>query len=293
MREAEIELVNLANTNEADIAQEILDRKAADNTLQNNINTEATTREEADTTLQNNITAEASARETADTTLQNNINAEETARKKSDATLQSNITAEANAREQADTTLQNNINSEETARKKSDATLQSNITAEANAREQADTTLQNNINSEETARNQEDSKLQSGIDEINAKFPVATDNIADNAITSNKIADGTISAIELDSDIQNQLSFLASLPAMEFGTSDSFDIQANSYYDCTVTFNTKTTIPIVLCGLQHETGNMSCTVTSVTNQQFSVRVFNLTATDITAAKIYWLAISGR
>ena len=203
------------------------------------------------------------------------------------------IAQEITNREAADTTLQNNINSEETARKESDATLQANINAEANARETADTTLQNNINAEETARKQEDGKLQSGIDEINAKFPVATDSIADNAINSNKIADGTISAIDLDTDIQNQLSFLASLPVMEFGTSDSFDIQANSYYDCTVTFNTKTTIPIVLCGLQHETGNMACTITSVTNQQFSARVFNLTATDITAAKIDWLAISGR
>ena len=239
MRPTEIALIELANANEADIAQEITNREAAD------------------------------------TTLQNNINSEETARKESDATLQANITAEADAREAADTTLQNNINSEETVRKESDATLQANITAET------------------TARNQEDTKLQSGIDEINAKFPVATDSIADNAITSNKIADGTINAIDLDSSIQNQLSFLASLPAIEFGTSDSFDIQANSYYDCTVTFNTKTTIPIVLCGLQHETGNMACTITSVTNQQFSARVFNLTATDITAAKIDWLAISGR
>ena len=257
MREAEIELVNLANANEANIAQEILDRKAADTTLQNNITAEATTREEADTTLQNNITAEA------------------------------------NARKEADNTLQNNINAEETARRESDATLQSNINAEASAREAADTTLQNNISAEETARKQEDGKLQSGIDEINAKFPVTNDSIADSAITSNKIADGTISSIDLDSDIQNQLSFIASLPAIEFGTSDSFDIQASSYYDCTVTFNTKTTTPIVLCGLQHATGNMSCTVTSVTNQQFSARVFNLTATAITAAKIDWLAISGR
>lgn len=186
-----------------------------------------------------------------------------------------------------------NIAQEILDRKTAYNTLQNNINAEANAREAADTALQNKITAEATARNQEDSKLQSGIDEINAKFPVATDSIADNAITSNKIADGTISAIELDSSIQNQLSFLASLPAIEFGTSDSFDIQASSYYDCTVTFNTKTTIPIVLCGLQHETGNMACTITSVTNQQFSARVFNLTATDIKAAKIDWLAISGR
>ena len=275
MRPAEIALVKLANTNEAAIAQEITNREAADTTLQNNINSEETARKESDATLQSNIDAEASAREAADTTLQNNINSEETARKESDATLQSNIDAEASAREEADTTLQNNIKAEETARKESDATLQTNITAEA------------------SARNQEDSKLQSSIDEINAKFPVAADNIADNSINSNKIADGTISAIELDSDIQNQLSFIASLPVMEFGTSNSFDIQASSYYDCTVTFNTKTTIPIVLCGLQHATGNMACIVTSVTNQQFSARVFNLTATTITAAKIDWLAISGR
>ena len=257
MRPAEIALVELSNANEAAIAQEITNREAAD------------------------------------ITLQNNINSEETARKESDATLQSNINAEASEREAADTTLQNNITEETTARKESDATLQSNINAEASEREAADTTLQNNITEETTARNHEDTKLQSGIDEINAKFPVTTDNIADNAINSNKIADGTISAIDLDTDIQNQLSFLASLPDMEFGTSDSFYIQANSYYDCTVTFNTKTTIPIVLCGLQHETGNMACTITSVTNQQFSARVFNLTATDITAAKIDWLAISGR
>ena len=203
------------------------------------------------------------------------------------------IAQEITNREAADTTLQNNINAEETAREESDATLQSNITAEASAREAADTTLQNNITAETKARNQEDTKLQSGIDEINAKFPVVTDSISDSAITSNKIADGTISIIDLDTDIQNLLSFLESLPVMEFGTSDSFNIQANSYYDCTVAFNTKTAIPIVLCGLQHETGNMACTVTSVTNQQFNARVFNLTATDITAAKIDWLAISGR
>ena len=185
------------------------------------------------------------------------------------------------------------IAKEITDRITADTTLQSNINAEASAREAADTTLQNNINAEETARNQADTKLQSGIDEINAKFPVATDSIGDNAITSSKIADGTISIIDLDTDIQNQLSFLASLPVMEFGTSESFDIQASSYYDCTVTFNTKTTIPVVLCGLQHATGNMACTVTSVTNQQFSARVFNLTATDITAVKLNWIAISGR
>ena len=221
MRPAEIALIELANANEAAIAREIADRKAAD------------------TTLQNNISAEETARKAADTTLQNNISAEETARKAADTTLQNNIAAEAAARDQAD------------------------------------------------------SRLQSGIDGINAKFPVAAGSIADSAVTSDKIANGTISTIDLDEGIQNQLSFLASVPDLEFGTSGSFDIQASSYYDCTVTFTAKTEAPIVLCGLQHASGSMACIVTSVTNQQFNARVFNLTTTDITAAKLDWLAISGR
>ena len=221
------------------------------------------------------IAQEIADRIAADTALQNNIDAEETARKKADTTLQANIDAEASARKAADTALQNNIDAEETARKKADTTLQANIDAEASARKAADTTL------------------QTGIDEVDGKFPVTADNIANNAITSDKIADGTINVIDLNTDIQNRLSFLASMPDLEFGTSDSFDVSASSYYDCTVTFTTKTEAPIVLCGLQHTTGNMAYIVTDVTNQQFKARVFNLTAADITGVTLDWLIISGR
>lgn len=168
------------------------------------------------------------------------------------------------------------------------------IAQETADREAADATLQANIDAEASARYQADSRLQSGIDGINAKFPVAAGSIADSAVTSDKIANGTISTIDLDEGIQNQLSFLASVPDLEFGTSGSFDVQASGYYDCTVTFTAaKTEAPIVLCGLQHAAGSMACIVTAVTNQQFTARVFNLTTTGITAAKLDWLAISGR
>lgn len=168
------------------------------------------------------------------------------------------------------------------------------IAQEVQDRIAADTTLQNKIDAEASTRYQADSRLQSGIDGINAKFPVATGSIADSAVTSDKIANGTISTIDLDEGIQNQLSFLASVPDLEFGTSGSFDVQASGYYDCTVTFTAaKTEAPIVLCGLQHAAGSMACIVTAVTNQQFTARVFNLTTIGITAAKLDWLAISGR
>ena len=221
------------------------------------------------------IAQETADRIAADTALQNNIDAEETARKAADTALQANIDAEASARKAMDTTLQANIDAEASARKAMDTTLQSDITAEATAREQAD------------------SKLQASIDEVNGKCPVTTDNIANNAITSDKIADGTINIIDLNAGIQNQLSFLASVPDLEFGTSNSFDVSASSYSDCTVTFTTKTEAPIVLCGLQHTTGNMTCIVTNVTNQQFNARVFNLTTADITGVTLDWLTISGR
>lgn len=178
-------------------------------------------------------------------------------------------------------------------REAADTTLQNNIDTEESARIEADNTLQANLETEVTNRTTADSELQTSIDEVNDKFPVATDNIANSAVTSDKIADGTINTIDLNEGIQNQLSFLASVPTFEFGTSNSFDVQASSYYDCTVTFTTKKEAPIVLCGLQHATGNMTCIVTDVTNQQFNARVFNLTTTDITAVTLDWLTISGR
>lgn len=157
----------------------------------------------------------------------------------------------------------------------------------------ADTKLQNNIDAEETARKAADTTLQTSIDKVKGKFPVTTDNIVDNAITSDKIADGTINTIDLSTDIQSQLLFLTSVPNFEFGTSSSFDVSASSYYDCTVTFTNKTKAPIVLCGLQHTTGKMTCIVTNVTNQQFNARVFNLTTVDITGVTLDWLTISRR
>lgn len=174
-----------------------------------------------------------------------------------------------------------------------DTALQNNIDAEAtNLKTQLNQTNAN-LKTEVTNRTTEDSKLKASINEVNGKFPVTTDNIADNAITSNKIADGTINATDLSTGIQNQLSFLASVPDLEFGTSSSFNVPASNYYDCTVKFTAKTKAPIVLCGLQHATGNMTYIVTDVTDQQFNARVFNLTTADITGVTLDWLTISGR
>lgn len=133
---------------------------------------------------------------------------------------------------------------------------------------------------------------------------ILTANLADGAVTSTKLAtsavqttnitDASVTTAKLDASIQALLTFLQSVPALEFNTSNSFSVSANSYATMDISFgSTKTEAPIVLCGLQHTDGNMTCIVTGVTNQQFSVRVYNLSSTDVSNVTLDWLAISGR
>ena len=62
-------------SNDAALAQELIDREDGDNTLQSNIDDEASARESADNTLQSNINAEASTRENADNVLSSRVDA--------------------------------------------------------------------------------------------------------------------------------------------------------------------------------------------------------------------------
>ena len=174
-----------------------------------------------------------------------------------------------------------------------DTTLQNSIDAEKTARTAADITLQNSIDAEKMARTAADNGLQTSIDEVNNKFPIATANIANGAINSDKILDGSINAIDLSESIQSQLSFLASVPELEFGTSNSFTVSGNNYTDVPITFTTKPEEPIVLCSLQNATGNIAYVLTGITNQQFTARVYNLSSTDVSGITLNWLTISGR
>lgn len=73
MRPAEIQLVDLANELEKNLAQEIKDRQKTDEALQKNIDNEAQTRQKTDTTLQTAITNEETNRVNNDNILQQNI----------------------------------------------------------------------------------------------------------------------------------------------------------------------------------------------------------------------------
>lgn len=273
MRPAEIDLLNQVDTNTDDIAtqtarltHEIAERINADNVLQHNIDAEAKTRGDADTKLQNNIDTEESERKAADTTIQQNID------------------NEASARQNADNALQADINTEQTRAKYAENTLTTNLNSEINRAKEAEQANATAISNETNARTNADTGLQSSINEINAKFPVQTVNIGDAQVTVAK----------LEQKIQDQFTFLQSVPAQEFGTSNAITVQANSNTSINISFgSTKTKVPIVLCGLQNASDNLSCIVSDVTNQQFSVTVYNHSSTDASGVIIDWFAISGR
>ena len=108
------------------------------------------------------------------------------------------------------------------------------------------------------------------------------------------IADTAVSYEKLNSSLKAQIDFIKTVPTMEFGTSNTINISSSSSQEITINFmSTKPEAPIVFCGLQHASGKLACTVTHVTNMQFSVCVYNLATTDITGVTVDWLAISGR
>lgn len=184
------------------------------------------------------------------------------------------------------------------------ATQTAQLTQEIADRTNADNVLQQNIDAEARARGDADTALQTSIDSLNAKFPVNSANIGDlqvtnaklatNAVSTDRVIDNSITTAKLEQAIQDQLTFLQSVPNQEFGTSNAIDVMANSNTSIDINFNsTKTQAPIVLCSLQHASGNLSCIVTGITNQQFSVTVHNMSNTNVSGVTIDWLAISGR
>lgn len=128
-------------------------------------------------------------------------------------------------------------------------------------------TLTAGLANEITDRTNADTTLQNNIDsERNARVA------ADNTLTTN----------------------LASVPSIQYGTSNSVDVTGNSSTDVTVSFGmTKTEAPVVICGLQHSSGNLTCVVTQVTNLEFAARIFNLSNTDVTGVTLDYIALSGR
>ena len=216
--------------------------------------------------------------------LSNYLTEETNEREQADVTLQNNIDAESERAKEAEQILTNNLNQEISDRKAADNTLQQNIDAEKDRATAAEKKLTTDLATEVTNRTNADNTLQQNIDTLSNKFPVKESDIADTAVSYDK----------LNSELQAQIDFIITIPTIEFGKSNTIDVSGSSSQEITINFaSTKPEAPIVFCGLQHASGKLACTVTHVTNMQFSVSVYNLATTDITGVTVDWLAISGR
>ena len=210
---------------------------------------------------------------------------EVTARTNADTTLGNAITAETNRATQAETTLTSNLNDEITRAKAAEETNAQAIADEVTARTNADTTLGDNINN------------------LEAKFPVKTDDIgnlqvtesklANSAVSTDRVQNGAITAAKLDQDVQDKLTLIESFPTLTYGESDTTTVSANSNTLVDITFpSALTEAPNVYCTAR-STVCIECNVEQVTNQQASIRLYNNTSTDADSVSIDWLAISGR
>lgn len=125
---------------------------------------------------------------------------------------------------------------------------------------------------------------------------VTTAKLATSAVTGAKVLDGEISEPKLSKGVQDMLTFLSTVPEIDFGTSNDVSVPANSIASVDVTFaHPKTEAPVVFVGVQHPTnyGELTWHVRNSTNQQCTIIIANHGNADATGVTVDWLAISGR
>ena len=145
-------LQSLIATATSGLAQELLDRAAADTALQTAIANEVTRATTAEGVLQTAIDAEEAARIAADGVLQTAIDDEEAARIAGDATNAGLVTAEETARIAADGVLQTAIDDEETRALAAETALDGRVTTEVNRATAAEAALDGRITTEVSDR---------------------------------------------------------------------------------------------------------------------------------------------
>lgn len=127
-------------------------------------------------------------------------------------------------------------------------------------------------------------------------YAVTTPKIADGAVTTLKIADEAVTLDKLDSKLSTLVSFIETLPNIEWGYSpDSYTLEANATLEVTVNFSsTKTEPPSVFVDTQANVDALILSsVKSVTTSQFVVLLKNESNTSISNITFDYLALSAR
>ena len=146
--------------------------------------------------------------------------------------------------------------------------------------------LQASVNAEYSRATSAESTLTALYGDLAAKFPVQTSDIGDTQVTMAK----------LSSDIQELLKFCETLPAFEFGYSDTVTIPASSTVSVEVTFNKVfTETPQVFTEVMCNTLNniLVAHVTYVDTTKATIKLYNGGVGSVDNVTVDYLALAGR
>lgn len=191
-----------------------------------------------------------------------------TALDNTDAGLSLGLGKETSERKAADETLQTNIDDEAARAKAAEEALQTNITAENKRAVAAENVL---------------TGLYGGLAE---KFPVKTANIGDAQVTEKK----------LETDLQTLLAFCRTLPAFEFGYSESVSIPASGTTSVEITFDkvfeeTPQVFTEVMCNTLNNI--LVAHVTYVDTTKATIKLYNGGVGQVDNVTVDYLALAGR
>ncbi len=221
------------------------------------------------------------------------VEAEVKRAKAAEAALQANIDTEVSRAKGAESTLQGSIDTEVSRAKGAESTLQGSIdtvsaalSTETERANQAEAALQANINAEYTRATGVESGLSQALTDVNAKFPVTTDNIEDKAVTKAKL-DDTLDAI---------IDFVNTIPAFEYGYSESLTIPATSTVSIDITFDkvfeeTPQVFTEVMCNTLSNI--LVSHVTYVDTTKATIKLYNGGVDSVANVTVDYLALAGR
>lgn len=150
----------------------------------------------------------------------------------------------------------------------------------------ADETLQTNINAENKRAVAAEDVLTSLYGGLAEKFPVQTANIGDAQVTEKK----------LDADLQTLLAFCKTLPAFEFGYSESVSIPASGTTSVEITFDkvfeeTPQVFTEVMCNTLNNI--LVAHVTYVDTTKATIKLYNGGVGQVDNVTVDYLALAGR
>ena len=196
------------------------------------------------------------------------------------------MSAEVTRAEAAEAKLTADLSAEVTRAEAAEKVLTDDLASEVSRAEATETALQTNINTENKRAVAAEEVLTGLYAELSGKFPIQNSSIADSQITEEK----------LSVSIRNLLAFCKTLPAFEFGYSETVSIPASGTTSVEITFNkafdeTPQVFTEVMCNTLNNI--LVAHVTYVDTAKATIKLYNGGVGQVDNVTVDYLALAGR